>query len=150
GEMGVRVAGDTRDPSRRRAGTHLRGCEPVYARTVNVTVTIADSVTDELIDAFARLIPQLSSSSPPPTADDLAAIIAADSTDLLVARDVDGTILGSLTLVLFRIPTGVKAWIEDVVVDERARGRGVGEALNQHALALAAEGGARSEEHTSE
>ena len=70
------------------------------------------------------------SSSPPPDRDQLAEIIASPATHLLVARGDDGTILGSLTLVLFRIPTGLRAWIEDVVVDEGARGRGVGEVRN--------------------
>lgn len=116
--------------------------------SVGVTVEIAESVTDELVEAFVRLTPQLSSSSPPPTAAELAAIVDSDATHLLVARD-DDTIVGSLTLVLFRIPTGLRAWIEDVVVDGDARGRGVGEALNRHALDVAAERGARSVDLTS-
>jgi len=67
---------------------------------------------------------------------------------VLVAR-VDGEILGALTLVVFRIPTGVRAWIEDVVVDDRARGKGVGELLNRVALDLARSKGARTVELTS-
>ncbi|MCU1498773.1 MAG: putative acetyltransferase [Acidimicrobiales bacterium] len=114
-----------------------------------VTVAIATEVTDELVDAFARLIPQLSRSSPAPDAGVLGEIIAAPATDLLVARGDDGTILGSLTLVVFRIPTGLRAWIEDVVVDGDARGRGVGEALNRYAVDVAAERGARSVDLTS-
>ena len=109
---------------------------------------IAESVTDELVEAFVRLTPQLSRSSPPPTEDELVQIVASDATHLLVARDGD-TIVGSLTLVLFRIPTGLRAWIEDVVVDGGARGKGVGEALNRHALDVAAERGARSVDLTS-
>jgi ribosomal protein S18 acetylase RimI-like enzyme len=54
-----------------------------------------------------------------------------------------------LTLVVFRIPTGLRAWIEDVVVDEGARGRGVGAALNQAAIRLAGEHGARTVDLTS-
>jgi ribosomal protein S18 acetylase RimI-like enzyme len=70
---------------------------------------------------------------------------------LLVARDrsAGGRIVGSLTLAVFRIPTGVRAWIEDVVVDTVARGKGAGEALSRTALAIAAERGARSVELTS-
>lgn len=116
---------------------------------MSVTVTIADSVTDELVGSFARLIPQLSSSSPPPGASELREIVEGDATHLLLARDETDRILGSLTLVIFRIPTGVRAWIEDVVVDSEARGRGVGAALNRFALELADEHGAKSVDLTS-
>jgi ribosomal protein S18 acetylase RimI-like enzyme len=98
---------------------------------------------------MARLIPQLSSSSPPPGAEELAAIVSNEACHLLLARDADGTILGSMTLVVFPIPTGVRAWIEDVVVDGDARGRGVGEVLNRRALDLAASLGARTVDLTS-
>ncbi len=97
---------------------------------------------------MARLIPQLSSSNPPPTHAELAAIIANDSCDVLVARDGD-SIVGSLTLVVFPIPTGIRAWIEDVVVDESSRGKGVGEALNTFALQRARERGAKTVDLTS-
>lgn len=116
---------------------------------MSVTVEVADEVTDELVEAWVRLTPQLSSSSPPPDRDQLAEIVASPATHLLVARGDDGAILGSLTLVLFRIPTGLRAWIEDVVVDGEARGRGVGEALNRYAIDVAAERGARSVDLTS-
>lgn len=96
-------------------------------------VEIAATVTDELVDAFSRLTPQLSSSNPAPNRDQLAGILASPGSSVFVAR-VDGRIVGSLTLVVFRIPTGMRAWIEDVVVDESARGHGVGEALNRAAL----------------
>ena len=76
-------------------------------------------------------------------------IVGSEATHLLVARSADRTIVGSLTLVLFRIPTGLRAWIEDVVVDGDARGQGVGEALNRYALDVAAERGARSVDLTS-
>jgi ribosomal protein S18 acetylase RimI-like enzyme len=115
---------------------------------VTVTTEIAAEVTPELVDAFARLIPQLSRSSPPPTADELAEMIAAPASDVLVAR-VDGVIAGTLTLVVFRIPTGVRAWIEDVVVDDAARGHGVGELLNRVALERARDRGAKTVDLTS-
>ncbi|MBI2708923.1 MAG: GNAT family N-acetyltransferase [Actinobacteria bacterium] len=117
---------------------------------MDLIVREATEVTAALADAFARLVPQLSRSSPPPSAAELAEIVASPTTVLLVAEEPHGgDVLGSLTLVLFRIPTGVRAWIEDVVVDERARGRGVGEALNRHALGLAAVRGARTVDLTS-
>jgi GNAT superfamily N-acetyltransferase len=102
----------------------------------SVEIVEATEVTPELVAAFERLIPQLSTSNPPPTADELSAIVDSPASILLLAVDPDagGAILGSLTLAWFRIPTGVRAWIEDVVVDGEARGRGVGEALNLHAI----------------
>ena len=106
-------------------------------------------VTEELVAAMARLIPQLSSSSPPPGAEALDAIVGSDACHLLLARDDDGTILGSMTLVVFPIPTGIRAWIEDVVVDGDARGRGVGAALNRAALERARDLGARTVDLTS-
>lgn len=116
---------------------------------MGITVEVADEVTDKLVEAFERLMPQLSRSAPPPTARELSEIVGSPATFLLVARDDDGAIVGSLTLALFRIPTGVRAWIEDVVVDGSARGGGVGEALNRRALDVAADHGARSVDLTS-
>ena len=107
-------------------------------------------VDDELVAAFDRLTPQLSSSSPAPGPDELAAIVASPATVLFVARDIDsGEIVGTLTLALFRIPTGLRAWIEDVVVSETARGQGVGAALCQAAIDRAASEGARTVDLTS-
>ncbi len=99
---------------------------------VSVVIEIATVATEELREGIARILPQLSSSAPPGL-EALAAITADPDSSLFVAR-LDGTIVGSLTLVLYRIPTGVKAWIEDVVVDEAARGHGIGELLNRAAL----------------
>ena len=109
----------------------------------------ATEVSDELVSAFRGLVPQLSSSSPPPEAAELQEIVSSPATRLLVAREDDGSVVGSLTLVLFRIPTGVRAWIEDVVVDESARGRGAGEALTREAMRMATEAGARTVDLTS-
>ena len=113
-----------------------------------VTVEIAAAVTDEIVEAFQRLIPQLSSSNPAPGRDRLAAIVESPSTELLLAR-VDGQIVGSLTLVVLRIPTTVLAIIEDVIVDEEARGRGVGEVLSRFAVDLARQRGADKVDLTS-
>jgi len=113
---------------------------------VNASVEIVREPTAEVVDALARLLPQLSS-APPPDASQLAAIIAEGST-VFIAR-VDGQIVGSLTLVMYRIATGLKAWIEDVVVDEAARGHGVGEALNLAALDEARRRGAKAVSLTS-
>lgn len=109
------------------------------------------TVDDELVDAFALLIPQLSSSNPPPTAGELQQIVDAADSVLLVARDSldGGRIVGSLTLAMFRIPTGLRAWIEDVVVDDAVRGRGIGELLNRVALDRARDAGAGTVDLTS-
>ena len=115
---------------------------------MSVVVEQATIANAELIEAFQRLIPQLSSSNPPPTQEELAEIIAAPSTVLLIAR-LDEHIVGTLTLATFRIPTGVRAWIEDVVVDSAARGHGVGEALNQAAILEAHHRGAITVDLTS-
>lgn len=114
-----------------------------------VRVEIVTEVTDELVEAFARLIPQLSRSSPPPSREELRAVVEAAGSFLLVARDARGAIVGTTTLVTFRIPTGMRAWIEDVVVDDAARGQGAGEALTTEALRLAREAGARTVDLTS-
>jgi ribosomal protein S18 acetylase RimI-like enzyme len=106
------------------------------------------AVDDDLVAAFRALLPQLSSSAPPVTAEELTAIVDAPATTLLVARD-EGRIVGTTTLVVFPIPTGVRAWIEDVVVDQSARGRGVGAALTQVALERARERGATTVDLTS-
>ncbi len=120
----------------------------VVIEIADVVIEIAEQVTPELVVAFARLIPQLSRSSPPPTAEELAEMINSDSADVLIARDDTG-ILGSLTLITFRIPTGVRSWIEDVVVDDAARGKGVGDKLNRFALELAERKGAKTVDLTS-
>ncbi len=113
-----------------------------------VEITEATEATAELVEAFERLTPQLSSSNPPPSAQALEAIATSGATRLLVAR-VHGAIVGSLTLVLVRIPTGLRASIEDVVVDEQVRGQGVGRALNEAALDLARDAGAATVDLTS-
>jgi ribosomal protein S18 acetylase RimI-like enzyme len=121
------------------------------ARAGEITVAAAERVDDELIAAFNRLIPQLSRSAAVPTPDVIREIVAAPANTVLLACEVrdGGRIVGMLTLVVFRIPTGVRAWIEDVVVDEAVRGRGVGEALSQEAVRRAVGLGARTVELTS-
>jgi ribosomal protein S18 acetylase RimI-like enzyme len=114
-----------------------------------VSVEEAHAVDDALVAAWERLIGQLSRSAPPPGRAELEEIVSSPATRLLLARNEEGEIVGSLTLALFRIPTGVRAWIEDVVVDEAARGQGAGVALTREALRVASEGGARTIDLTS-
>lgn len=108
----------------------------------------ATQVTDELVDAFQHLIPQLSSSTLPPGRAELEEIVHSPAVILLMARE-EGRLVGSLSLVVFRIPTGVRAWIEDVVVDGEMRGRGIGEALTRYALEVARQRGVRTVDLTS-
>ena len=116
-----------------------------------IEIAVATRVDEELVAAFTRLIPQLSRSAPVPTPDLIREIVEAQASTVLIARDLrdHGRIVGMLTLIVFRIPTGVRAWIEDVVVDETVRGRGVGEGLSQEAVRRAVESGARTVELTS-
>ena len=103
----------------------------------------------DVLDALQRLVGELSTSAPKPHAAELEVIIESPVTALLVAQDDDDHVVGMLTLALFRIPTGLRAWIEDVVVEEGARGRGVGEALTREAIRIAGEQGARTVDLTS-
>jgi len=82
-------------------------------------------------------VPQLSPRRTPPGLAELAQVAAAPGTSFLVARDDDGRVVGMLTLIVYRVPTGLRGWIHDVVVDEAARGRGAGEELTREALAIA-------------
>lgn len=113
-----------------------------------ISVEAAGSVDDDLVAAVAALIPQLSRSSPPPSKEALSRIVSEPGSTLFVARD-EQRVVGMLTLITFEIPTAVRAWIEDVVVDEAGRGRGVGAALVQAALDRSAERGARTVDLTS-
>jgi ribosomal protein S18 acetylase RimI-like enzyme len=99
--------------------------------------------------ALRGLVSQLSQRASAPTSSELREIASSPAAHLLVARDSADTIVGMLTLAVFRIPTGVRAWIEDVVVDQRARGRGVGRRLTEKAVDLARSHGARTVELTS-
>jgi ribosomal protein S18 acetylase RimI-like enzyme len=139
---------------------HDKHVNPTAYRLEVIRVLAVQEVTEELVNAVAHLVPQLSSSAVPPGAPQLAEIVAGPATVLLVARDGSqelqadaesgaGPIVGMLTLVTFRLPTGVRAWVEDVVVDTSARGQGAGEALVAAALELAAARGARMVDLTS-
>ena len=114
-----------------------------------VKVEIATTLTPAIVDAVTRLVPQLSSSSPPPSTAELGDIVASPATDLFIALDDDGGVVGMATLATFRTPTGLRAWIEDVVVDDDGRGRGVGTALTEAMLDRARELGCRTVDLTS-
>jgi ribosomal protein S18 acetylase RimI-like enzyme len=111
-------------------------------------VEVLDSVTDEVVEAFGRLLPQLSRSAKPLDVAAMTAVAHSPATTVLLAR-ADGKIIGTLSLAMFRTPTGLRAWIEDVVVDEAAGRRGAGTALVREALRLAEAAGARTVDLTS-
>ena len=115
---------------RRRATLARRPPCPSRSREP-VNIEIATEASDDLLAAASKLIPQLSRTNPPPNRWQLEEVIASPATDIFVARDDDGEIVGTATLAVFRIPTALRAWIEDVVVDESARGEGVGRALTE-------------------
>lgn len=121
------------------------------ARHNEIRVIVAADVDDELVTAMQHFVNQLSSSAPTPGVRELREIVESECTTLLIARDHTqvNRIVGSLTLAVFRIPTGVRAWIEDVIVDANTRGKGVGEALSREALRIAQSRGARTIELTS-
>jgi ribosomal protein S18 acetylase RimI-like enzyme len=98
--------------------------------------------TSELVNAFQRLVPQLTKNNPPPSLEQLTALVKSESSTLLIARAEDSSILGGLSLNVYRVPTGIRSIIEDVIVDESARGQGIGEALLRRAMDIAKEKGA--------
>jgi ribosomal protein S18 acetylase RimI-like enzyme len=107
-------------------------------------VDIVTQADKELYDAFQRLVPQLTNNNPPPALDDLADLVRDESSTLMVARDDHGKIVGALTLSVYRVPTGIRSIIEDVIVDTSARGQGIGVALMQYAIELARKKGAQN------
>jgi ribosomal protein S18 acetylase RimI-like enzyme len=114
-----------------------------------VKTEIFEGPASELADALVRLVPQLSTSNPPPSVDEVAAMLDSDAITQFVARDDDGTIVGVSTLAVFPIPTARRAWIEDVIVDSSVNGKGIGTALTQAMLDRARELGCKTVDLTS-
>jgi ribosomal protein S18 acetylase RimI-like enzyme len=124
--------------------------EDLHSNTTHgVVVTEATEATPALLDALHHLVPQLSSSASPLTPTELEEIVGSEATILLVARDGGGRIVGTLSLIVFRAPTGLRAWIEDVVVDDDTRGLGVGAALVRAGIARGRAAGAQTVDLTS-
>lgn len=115
---------------------------------MSISIEIATHATDELLTSLNQLVPQLSSSASPLTSDDVKALITNPAVSMFIAKN-EGAIVGTLTLVVFPIPSGLRAWIEDVVVDEGARGLGVGVALTEAAVTESKRRGAKSIDLTS-
>ncbi|GAA2990734.1 GNAT family N-acetyltransferase [Streptomyces fulvorobeus] len=115
---------------------------------MDVRVEIIREAREELVEAFSRLLPQLSSTAKPLDSDAISLMVTCDANRVLVARTPDA-IIGSLTLVLLPVPSGLRARIEDVVVDVGARGKGVASLLTEEALCIARQAGARTVDLTS-
>jgi ribosomal protein S18 acetylase RimI-like enzyme len=107
-------------------------------------IDIVTQADGELFDAFQRLVPQLTNNNPPPSLDDLADLVRCELSTLMIARDDSGKIVGALTLSVYRVPTGIRSIIEDVIVDNSARGQGIGESLMKYAIDLARKKGAKN------
>jgi ribosomal protein S18 acetylase RimI-like enzyme len=110
---------------------------------VAIAIEELSEVTDEVVEAFARLLPQLSTSAAPLDAAALRDVVSSPAVTVLLAMS-EGAIVGTTSLVVFRIPTGVRAWIEDVIVDSAAGHQGIGKALVREAVDRAQKAGARS------
>lgn len=100
-------------------------------------IEVVNDVTDELLEAMQRLMPQLNPGHPIPDRQAVERIVHSEASTLLISRDNFGKITGMLTLVVFHTPSGTHAWIEDVVVDSASRGQGIGEALTRMAINMA-------------
>jgi len=140
----------------RTDGDLLTGSLQSLGGTGVFVTALRDALLDGRCDVAVHSLKDLPTAAPEgialaavPTREDLEEIVSSSTGTILVARNDDGSIIGSLTLVLFRTPTGARAWIEDVVVDQAARGQGAGEALVEEAIRLAAESGVRTVDLTS-
>jgi ribosomal protein S18 acetylase RimI-like enzyme len=118
--------------------------------TMGITIAIAiEDDADELHAALQHLVPQLSRSNPPPSLDEVRAMLTHDSVTQFVARRDDGSIVGVATLATFPIPTAVRAWIEDVIVDESSNNQGIGRQLVDAMVERARQLGAKTVDLTS-
>jgi ribosomal protein S18 acetylase RimI-like enzyme len=114
-------------------------------------IAVVSEASRELHEALQRLVPQLGAHKTPPTMEDVVALVRSEASTLLIAREPDesGSIVGIVCLVVYRVPTGVRSIIEDVVVETDRRGRGIGAALLHAALEMARAAGAEGVSLTS-
>lgn len=107
-----------------------------------MVIEAATAATSEVVEALSRLLPQLNPDLPVLTMERLDRVVNDPATTLLIARDDEDLVVATATVLVYTTPAHVKARIEDVVVDESARGKGVGEELVRHCIEVAREGGA--------
>jgi ribosomal protein S18 acetylase RimI-like enzyme len=114
-----------------------------------INISELTETSSSVLQSINELLPQLSSSAQVISLDRLSELVESDNTLIFIGTDESGQILGMLSLIVMKIPTGNKAWIEDVVVDQLARGKGMGKALMNHALEKAKELAVKSVDLTS-
>jgi ribosomal protein S18 acetylase RimI-like enzyme len=114
-----------------------------------INISELTEASSSVLQSINELLPQLSSSAQVISMDRLSELVESDNTIIFLGTDDNGQILGMLSLIVMKIPTGNKAWIEDVVVDQSARGKGMGKALMNHALEKAKELAVKSVDLTS-
>jgi ribosomal protein S18 acetylase RimI-like enzyme len=114
-----------------------------------INISELTETSSSVLQSINELLPQLSSSAQVISMDRLSELVESDNTIIFIGTDESGQILGMLSLIVMKIPTGNKAWIEDVVVDQSARGKGMGKALMNHALEKAKELAVKSVDLTS-
>jgi ribosomal protein S18 acetylase RimI-like enzyme len=114
-----------------------------------INISELTETSSSVLQSINELLPQLSSSAQVISMDRLSELVESDNTIIFIGTDESGQILGMLSLIVMKIPTGNKAWIEDVVVDQLARGKGMGKALMNHALEKAKELAVKSVDLTS-
>lgn len=114
-----------------------------------INISELTETSSSVLQSINELLPQLSSSAQVISMDRLSELVESDNTIIFLGTDDNDQILGMLSLIVMKIPTGNKAWIEDVVVDQSARGKGMGKALMNHALEKAKELAVKSVDLTS-
>ena len=105
--------------------------------------------SERVFEAVLRLLPQLSPDAELNTRQYFKSILASESSHLFIAEVDNKQIAGMLTIGTYKTPTGIKVWIEDVVVDELQRGKGVGKELMLFAISYSKSLGAKDVRLTS-
>lgn len=99
-------------------------------------------VSTELVSDINQLLPQLTPNAVPCTVEKLEKLFES-GTRVFAAMDGD-TVIGTVLLCPMVILVGQKDWIEDVIVDENYRGRGIAGHLMDMAEQASQTGGAKS------
>ncbi len=129
---------------------------PIYGKTVSDLLAVrrrcsiqkltAELCTPTTLNALNRLLPQLSATVTTLTLQRLQEIECADRNNRIIYLLTlpNGSIIGTATLCLYPLLTGTKAWIEDVVIDEKERGKGFARLLLEDVIFRARQHGADS------
>ena len=97
------------------------------------------SVDDDVVEAAKRLSSQLNSSNQVTVSREYLETITEnpDNYWLMARRESDARFIGMASLFIMRLPTNVRSFLENIVVDEDSRGQGVGIALSMRAFEIA-------------